>query len=105
MITDALTETATALWADASYYLTLQFVSPFWGWLIIGLGIILAAWLIAHFFGQWIPALRPIAGVVVLLVTFGLYAYRRGENDTRARLERRKPVAPKPKPPDDKWRW
>lgn len=63
---------------------------PFWGWLWLGIAIMLAVSLIVYFFGSWFPALRPIGGVILLLVSFGLYAYRKGEAD-RAALDKKRP--------------
>lgn len=105
MILDAINSTFATLWEQVSYYVTLQFASPFWYWVFIGTLIIAAALAVSYFFGTWIPALRPLAGFVVVLVSFGWFVYRKAENDTTARLQRRRPVLPKPKPPADGWRW
>lgn len=78
------------LWAKIAYYVTFSFLDPFWGWLAIGICIIAAVCSVCWFFGSWFPVLRPIGGVIVMLVTFGLYAYRKGEHDARAHDKRRK---------------
>mgnify|MGYP000211005552 CR=1 FL=1 len=42
-----------------------------------------AAWAVCYFFGSWFPVLRGIAGVMLLIATFGLYAYAKGERAAR----------------------
>ncbi len=82
----------------ARFHSAVDFLTdPFWGWLWLAIGIAVAVALIVWFFGGWLPALRPIGGVILLLLTFGLYAYRRGEND-RAAIDARRAPKPKPKP-------
>ncbi len=79
------------------FHSALDFVTdPFWGWLFLALGIALVVIVVVWFFGGWLPALRPIGGVILLILTAGLIAYRRGENDQKAIDAKR---APKPKPP------
>lgn len=80
-------------------------------WVPLGVGLIFIAAAIAWFFGA-LPViggfLRAIAGVIVIVVTFGLYAYRKGENDATARLQKRVSIKPKPKPPvhdGGTWPW
>lgn len=95
MITNTLQNALLSVWQGVVYYLTLQFLDldPFWGYLFFGVIVCLAAAAISHFFSPWIPALRPIAGVIIVAVSFGLYAYRKGSNDARARIVRRKTAA------------
>lgn len=76
---------------------------PFWGWMFLAAGIAFAVILVVWFFGGWLPVLRPIGGVILLLLTFGLYAYRRGENDQAEIDKRRKPVPRKPVPHRPTW--
>lgn len=58
---------------------------PFWGYVGLAIVIVAAVTAIVYFFGSYFTVLRPIGGVILLLVTFGLYSYRRGEKDQRAR--------------------
>jgi hypothetical protein len=83
----------------ARFHSAIDFITdPFWGWLFIALGIALAVIVIVYFFGGWLPALRPIGGVILLILTAGLIAYRKGENDQKATDAKRAPK-PKPRPP------
>lgn len=105
MIADTINSALLSVWTNFVHYATLQFVDidPFWRYLVIGIVISLIAAAISHFLSPWIPALRPVAGIIILLITFGLFTYRKGGNDARARIERRKPPPPKPKPPPGTW--
>lgn len=76
---------------------------PFFGWLWLALGIALVVILVTWFFGAWFPVLKPIGGVILLLLTFGLVAYRRGENDQKAIAKKRAPPPRKPPPPRPPW--
>jgi hypothetical protein len=64
--------------------LHLPYISPFWGYLAEGIGIIALVSLISWYF----PALRSFAGAVVLAVVMGLFGYRKGELDERHHEER-----------------
>lgn len=104
IIVDAIKNSAMDLW----YYISLQFVDPFWWWLIAGcLFILVVTASIAglnYFFGDTFKWLRPTGGVAIILAIFGLFAYRKGEKDARAHD---KPIPkPKPKPiPQDEPPW
>ena len=68
------------------FYGFFDFLSdPFWHWLFIAIAIMAAVSAIVWFFGDYFKFLRPVGGVILLLLTFGLYSYRRGEKDQRAR--------------------
>lgn len=84
MIADAINSALADVWTKAWGYLTLSFVDPFWGWLWIGIGICAAVLVITWFFSHWLPQLRAIGGVAILMVIWGLFTYRRGEKDARA---------------------
>ncbi len=92
MIANAIKDTLNALGADAYYYLTLQFLDQFWWYFAALIVIFLVIGVICYFFGNYFPVLRPIGGVILLVLSFGLFSYSRGERDARARQ-------PKPKPP------
>lgn len=101
MIADAIKSVGESVWAQISYYLTLQFLDPFWSWLVVLLGLYFVVMLICYFFGTFWPILRVIGGVMLLIATFGLYAYARGERDARAHDAK----GPKAKPPDNSGGW
>jgi hypothetical protein len=92
VITDAINSAAAAAWA---YYATFQFLDPFWGWLCILLAIYAVVMLVCYFFGSFWPFLRVVGGFMLLALTFGLFAYARGERDARAHDRR---AAPRPPP-------
>ncbi len=104
-MTEIALSVVNSIWAQIVYYFTLQFIDidPIFKYAMWGIIIIFVTWGVTHFLGDYIPILKPIAFVIILLVTFGLYAYRKGENDTKARIKRRTPVLPppEPKPRDD----
>ena len=83
-IEQSVKDAAGHLWANVWYWLGFQFVDPFYGWLIPACLIVAGVTALAWFFGGLFPALRWIAGIIVVCVTFGLYAYARGEKDARA---------------------
>ncbi len=86
------------------FYAVFDFVTdPFWSWLFIAIAIAFAVILIVWFFGGWFPALRPIGGVILLILTFGLVAYRKGEDDRAAIDKKRAPPPRKPVPPRPQW--
>jgi len=74
------------------------FTDPFWAWLWIGVAVFVVVSAVVYFFGSYFTWLRPIGGVILLVVTMGLYSYRRGEKDARAHDKKRAPT-PSPKPP------
>lgn len=85
------------------FYAWFGWVSdPFWKYVLIAIGIIFAVMLIAWFFGAIFPVLRPVAGVILLILTAGLIAYRKGENDQRA-IDAKRAPKPKPKPRPPAW--
>lgn len=104
MISDALNSAATTLWNNVLYYLTLQFVDPFWWWALVLLMLFVAVGVVCWFFGTYFPVLRPIGGAILLIASFGLFAFRKGEQANQARQPKAKP---KSKPPDNTegWRW
>ena len=83
MIADAIASAFNDLWAKVVYYVTFQFLDPFYGWLSIGLMAAAVVFVICWFFSPWWDKLRPIGGVIIMLITFGLYAYWRGEKEAR----------------------
>ena len=83
MIADAINSALADVWTKAWAYLSLSFLDPFWGWLALGVAVAAGVSLVVWFFGSWMPQLRAIGGVIVLIITFGLIAYRRGESDAR----------------------
>lgn len=97
MISEAVNTFLDAI--SSRFFGAIDFITdPFWGFLFVGIVIIAAVVALTYFFGSYFPALRPIGGVILLLITFGLYSYRKGEKDG----EKRKPVSkPKPKPQQD----
>ena len=71
---------------------------PFWWhYLPLGIAIIVGAVAAAWFF----PVLRSLAGAIVFAIVGGLFAYRKGELDEKAR---HKP-APKPPTPPQRRDW
>ena len=82
---------------SARFYSLFNFLTdPFWGWLFIGLVIIAAVIAVTYFFGGAFTWLRPIGGVILMLVTFGLYAFRKGERSQQGRDEKHPPPLSKP---------
>jgi len=78
------------------------FTDPFWYWLGITIVIVAAVSAVVYFFSSYFTWLRPVGGVILLIVTLGLYAYTRGAAEARAHDKRRAPPlkpAPKPSPP------
>ena len=68
------------------------FTDPFWGWAWSLLCLYAICVVIVYFFGAWFPKLRGIAGVVLAIATFGLYAFSKGQkaardHDRRGRLQ------------------
>ena len=98
---DSILDAITSRFYSAVDWIT----DPFWGWVWLALAVAAAVILIVWFFGGWLPVLRPIGGVILLLLTFGLYAYRKGENDQRAINAKRAPAPRKPVPPRPTWPW
>ena len=59
------------------------FTDPFWGWAWSLFLLYVACWALCYFFGAWWPRLRAIAGAMLLIATFGLYAFAKGERAAR----------------------
>ena len=74
------------------------FTDPFWYWLGITIVIVAAVSAVVYFFSPYFTWLRPVGGVILLIVTLGLYAYTRGAAEARAHDKRRAPPKPAPKP-------
>ena len=95
MFTDAIKSTLADLWSSATgtaiHYLTLQFVDPFWWWAGALVLLYVAVTAFCWFFGSYWPVLRVIGGFLLIAGTFGLYAYKKGEDDARAHDAKRKP--------------
>lgn len=72
-----------ALWAHLVDVFTLQFISPFWWYLLDG--IILA--IVVTLIGWYFEKLRPLAGIITLGIALWLYGYRKGETDVEKRLQ------------------
>ena len=75
------------------------FTDPFWYWLWITIVIVAAVSAVVYFFSSYFTWLRPVGGVILLIVTLGLYAYTKGAAEARAHDKRRAPPKPAPKPP------
>ena len=73
------------------------FTDPFWGWLGIAAAVVVAVTVVVYFFGSYFTWLRPVGGVILLIVTMGLYAYTKGAAEARAHDKRRAPPKPAPK--------
>lgn len=101
MIADAIKSAGAEVWAQIVYYATFAFLDPFWGWLAMLVCLYVVVMLVCYFFGTFWPILRVIGGVMLLIATFGLYAYARGERDARAHDAK----GPKAKPPDNSGGW
>ena len=106
MIADAINSALGEVWGRIAYYVTFSFLDPFWGWCAMLAALYVVVLLICYFFGTFWPILRVIGGVLLLIATFGLFAYAKGEADARAhdRARNRPPVKPKTKPADSTWR-
>jgi hypothetical protein len=87
MIADAVRDAINTAWATVYGavvgFFTLSFLDPFWHWVPLAALIIAAATAIAWFFGGLFPALRWLAGIVVLGILWGLYVFARGEQEAR----------------------
>jgi len=90
MIADAINSALADVWAKAWAYLSFSFLDPFWGWLSLAVMVAAVVFLVVYFFGSWMPQLRAIGGVILLIITFGLIAYRRGESDAREHDRKRR---------------
>lgn len=82
-ITSSVNEAAAGIWAKVVYFVTFQFLDPFYGWLSLGCLTIAAIVVVVWFFGDWIKQLKPIGGALVLIIAAMLFAYRRGEKEAR----------------------
>ena len=84
MLTTALGEA----WSKFVYYISFQFVDPFWWWLIAAivyisaLTVALALW--RFYFGALPNWLQKLLGLSVIAAIWGLFVYRKGERDARA---------------------
>jgi len=83
MIADAINSALSDMWAKVVSFFSLSFLDPFYHWLLLGLFIIAIVCVVSWFFGSLWPTLRAIGGVVILIITFGLYAYAKGEKEAR----------------------
>lgn len=117
MIEQWIREAIGNIWGDVVHYATFAWLDPFWGWVAWLAALYLVVMLLVWLFGSLWPPLRWIGGVMLMIATFGLYAYSRGEADARAHDAKHKPK-PKPKrepesesdpvrltPEQDRWRW
>ena len=58
---------------SARFYGLFNFLTdPFWGYVAAALVIIAAVIAVTYFFGGTFTWIRPIGGVILMLVTFGL---------------------------------
>lgn len=104
-MTDFFNNYISQLWDKIWYVLSFAFLDPFWGWgawLVLLYLIVLA---VCYFFGTFWPTLRVIGGVLLLIATFGLFAYARGEKEARAHDAARLPKPKKPAPKTDDGSW
>lgn len=87
MITDAIKDAFdqffSGAWEKIWNIISFSFLDPFWGWLSILVCLYVAVMLICYFFGSYFPILRVIGGTLLVIATFGLVAYRKGESDAR----------------------
>ncbi len=90
MMADAINSALAEVWAKFAYYVTFSFLDPFWGWVAIGASIVAVVVLVCWFFGSWFPVLRPIGGVITILVAAMLYAYSRGAREAREHDKRKR---------------
>jgi len=82
MISEFVDELLSKLWT----LVTFGFLSDqFWHYLSLVFCLYIAVLLVCYFFGSYWPILRVIGGTMLVIATFGLYAYRKGENDARSR--------------------
>lgn len=83
-INSALAEVWANIWAKIGPYVTLSFLDPFWGWLLWGVVAALIVSAVVRFFGGWMPTLRPIGGVIIIIIAACLATYRKAQKETRA---------------------
>ena len=83
MIADAINSAVADVWAKTWAYLSLSFLDPFWGWLFLAVIAAAAVSAVVWFFGSWLPALRAVGGVIILLIAAALFGYRKGEQEAR----------------------
>ena len=81
MISQFVDELLSKIWS----LVTLTFFADqFWHYLSLVIFLYIAVLLVCYFFGSYWPILRVIGGTMLVIATFGLYAYRKGENDARS---------------------
>ena len=81
MISQFVDELLSKLWS----LVTLTFFADhFWHYLSLVIFLYIAVLMVCYFFGSYWPILRVIGGTMLVIATFGLYAYRKGENDVRS---------------------
>lgn len=110
---DILGETITNLLSQFWYYVSFQFLDPWWWWLPVAIAAILAITAVeiaVRFYFVDSPLFRKAGGLAIVGIIVALAAYRKGENDARKhdanKPENRKPVDPPPPPQDRGWpRW
>lgn len=78
-----INEKLDGIWQHILYYVSFQFVDPFYRWLTLGILIIIGLGFLAKFFGDWIPQLKPIIGGLIIMIGTSLAAYRFGEKGAR----------------------
>lgn len=94
------------LWGDITHYATFAWLDPFWGWLAWLVALYLVVMLLVWLFGALWPPLRWIGGVMLMIATFGLVAYAKGERDARAHDKPEPvPIPDDPPPRGERWRW
>jgi hypothetical protein len=95
MIQNAINSAFAGAWQNIVYYASFSFVDPFWFWALM---LFLAFWvigIITFFFGQAFPVIRTIGGSILVVFSFGLFAFFWGEKRAREHDEAKKP---KPQP-------
>ena len=81
MIYQFVDELLSKLWS----LVTLTFFADqFWHYLSLVMFLYIVVLLVCYFFGSYWPILRVIGGTMLVIATFGLYAYRKGEDDARS---------------------
>lgn len=110
MIGDTIKQTLTEWLNEVWYYVSFQFIDPFWGWAfavavyVIAITILLA--LYRFYFGALPGWLQKLFGLSVFAAIAALFVYRKGEKD--AREHDAKLPKPKSNPPvnqNNQWKW
>jgi hypothetical protein len=95
-------EAVDTFWQSGwDFFASHFYVSPFWGWLILGAGVV--AFFTA--LGWYFSFMRPIAGVVFVAVASALFGYREGEHDAEKHAEKPTEKKAPPSEPYDNRRW